>query len=528
MAASGSTPIALYYSPTASAVPVNTNLVNGELALNTTDEKLYFKNAAGTVKLLASNAASTPVTTFSGGTTGLTPASATSGAVTLAGTLAVANGGTGVTSSTGSGSNVLSVSPTLTGTTLVSALRLTGATSGYVGLSPAAVAGSTTYTLPAADGTAGQVLQTSGAAVLSWVSTSALTNFTSGVNTTAPNATVPYVSLTATNAATNVDVAIVPKGAGAFSLQVADNAATGGNKRGGYAVDLQLQRNAATQVASAIGSFTAGRNSTASSTGAVAIGDSNIASNSYALAMGISSTASGANAIAIGRTTSATVGDAVIIGGYNHTVAAIYGSILGGASNTINLGGNYSAIVGGNNNTIGFLIGNNSTILGGSNNYTGSNSYANIIGGAYGAANSLNSGVTVFPAIGLSSGVRQFITTTLYVDTTTATATNLTYDGTNTGIAIPNNSAVYFKGTVIAGVTAKGNTKGWTIEGVLKGTSGTFVGTPTVTSSYADAGASAWTVALSTTSTGMTITVTGAAGVTIRWVANVQMTMMGY
>ena len=61
MAASGSTPIALYYSPTALAVPVNTNLVNGELALNTTDEKLYFKNAAGTVKLLASNAGSTPV-----------------------------------------------------------------------------------------------------------------------------------------------------------------------------------------------------------------------------------------------------------------------------------------------------------------------------------------------------------------------------------------------------------------------------------------------------------------------------------
>jgi hypothetical protein len=35
------------------------------------------------------------VSTFSAGTTGLTPASATSGAVTLAGTLAVANGGTG-------------------------------------------------------------------------------------------------------------------------------------------------------------------------------------------------------------------------------------------------------------------------------------------------------------------------------------------------------------------------------------------------------------------------------------------------
>jgi hypothetical protein len=97
MAATGYTPISLYYSTTAAAVPVNTNLVAGELAINTVDEKLYFKNSAGTVKLLASNGATTNVSTFSAGTTGFTPSSATSGAVTLAGTLAVANGGTNAT-----------------------------------------------------------------------------------------------------------------------------------------------------------------------------------------------------------------------------------------------------------------------------------------------------------------------------------------------------------------------------------------------------------------------------------------------
>ena len=42
-------------------------------------------------------AATSGVTSFAGGTTGLTPASATSGAVTLAGTLAIANGGTNAT-----------------------------------------------------------------------------------------------------------------------------------------------------------------------------------------------------------------------------------------------------------------------------------------------------------------------------------------------------------------------------------------------------------------------------------------------
>jgi hypothetical protein len=97
MAALNFTPISLYYSTTAAAVPSAGNLVAGELALNTLDEKLYFKNSAGTVKLLASNATSAPVLSFSAGTTGLTPSTATTGAITLAGTLANTNGGTGAT-----------------------------------------------------------------------------------------------------------------------------------------------------------------------------------------------------------------------------------------------------------------------------------------------------------------------------------------------------------------------------------------------------------------------------------------------
>ena len=75
-------------------------------------------------------AISSGVTTFSAGTTGLTPALATNGAVTLAGTLAVANGGTGVTTSTGTGNVVLSSSPTLVTPALgtPSAATLTNAT----------------------------------------------------------------------------------------------------------------------------------------------------------------------------------------------------------------------------------------------------------------------------------------------------------------------------------------------------------------------------------------------------------------
>jgi hypothetical protein len=96
MAAAGFTPISLYYTTTAAAAPVAGNLVAGELALNTTDEKLYFKNAAGVVKLLASNATTTNVSSITFGSTGLTPSTATTGAVTVAGTLVVGNGGTGL------------------------------------------------------------------------------------------------------------------------------------------------------------------------------------------------------------------------------------------------------------------------------------------------------------------------------------------------------------------------------------------------------------------------------------------------
>lgn len=53
MAATNFTPISLYYSATASAVPLAANLVAGELALNTADGKLYYKNSSNVVTVLA-------------------------------------------------------------------------------------------------------------------------------------------------------------------------------------------------------------------------------------------------------------------------------------------------------------------------------------------------------------------------------------------------------------------------------------------------------------------------------------------
>jgi hypothetical protein len=97
MSQAGYTPIRLYYSTTAAAVPTNTNLADGELAINITDGKLFYKDNLGVVQTLASKS---DLTTISFGTTGLTPSTATGGAVTVAGTLVVGNGGTGTTSAT--------------------------------------------------------------------------------------------------------------------------------------------------------------------------------------------------------------------------------------------------------------------------------------------------------------------------------------------------------------------------------------------------------------------------------------------
>jgi hypothetical protein len=110
------------------------------------------------------------VTSFSAGTTGLTPNTATTGAVTLAGTLGVLNGGTGVTTSTGTGSVVLSASPVLTGTStfrgtnairsevsstqdaVVIAGRAGGTNSYSSTITPSTLTASRTLTLPDADG----------------------------------------------------------------------------------------------------------------------------------------------------------------------------------------------------------------------------------------------------------------------------------------------------------------------------------------------------------------------------------------
>ena len=107
------------------------------------------------------------VNSFSGGTTGLTPSTATSGAITLAGTLAVANGGTGVVTSTGSGSNVLSQSPTFTGVPAAPTAALNTnttqlATTAFVLQQVSSSGGGTVTSITAGTGLSGGTITSSG------------------------------------------------------------------------------------------------------------------------------------------------------------------------------------------------------------------------------------------------------------------------------------------------------------------------------------------------------------------------------
>ena len=129
MAQSGYTPILLYASGTTTNVPLAANLTSSasgaELALNYADGKLFYKDSGGVVQVLATKGAGTiggSNTQVQYNSSGALAGSAnltfngttlTANTLNLTNALGVTYGGTGVTTSTGSGNNVLSTSPTL-------------------------------------------------------------------------------------------------------------------------------------------------------------------------------------------------------------------------------------------------------------------------------------------------------------------------------------------------------------------------------------------------------------------------------
>ena len=132
MAQSGYTPISLYYSATGAAVPLAADLIAGELALNTNDGKLYYKNSSNVVTLLAGATAgpaggsTTQVQYNNGGVlAGITGATTNGTALTLvAPVLGIPASGT-VTNLTGTAS--ININGTVGATTPAALAATTGA-----------------------------------------------------------------------------------------------------------------------------------------------------------------------------------------------------------------------------------------------------------------------------------------------------------------------------------------------------------------------------------------------------------------
>lgn len=219
MAQSGFTPVSLYYSATAAAVPVNTNLANGELALNTADMKLYAKNSAGTVTLLASNSgASGSVTSVAASVPAFLSVAGspitTSGtlAITLSGTaLPVANGGTGLITTPANGALDIGNGTGFTRTTLTagSGITITNASGGITiaasgGGTVSSVAGAGTVNGLTLTGTVTTTGNLTLGGTLASVANSALTNssvtVTAGTGMSGGGAVALGSSVTLTNA----------------------------------------------------------------------------------------------------------------------------------------------------------------------------------------------------------------------------------------------------------------------------------------------------------------------------------------
>jgi trimeric autotransporter adhesin len=165
---------------------------NGQFRFNSTTET-FDGYAAGSWRQFALSGG---VTTFSGGSTGLTPSTPTSGAITLGGILEVANGGTGVGTLTGyvygNGTSAMTASTTIPFSVITGTVSVTNPLTIGTGLTGGSYDGATAVTI-AIDST---VVTLTGTQTLTNKSMSGATNtFTSIPNNALVNSTISGVAL---------------------------------------------------------------------------------------------------------------------------------------------------------------------------------------------------------------------------------------------------------------------------------------------------------------------------------------------
>jgi hypothetical protein len=337
-------------------------------------------------------------------------------------------------------------------------------------------------------------------------------------------------SLSASGAATNIDVAIVPKGTGAFMLDIPDNTGTGGNKRGANAVDLQTTRVGNDRVASGANSvIIGGEGSRASGSHSIAGGNTGIAngasstalqggttSASSSFAHGTRAIASGAGSVSFGSwisgDTTASGDNSIAIGGGNVSSAPTSTSI-GGEGNVSSAQGALS--LGGRTNTA-----------------SGAFSYAS---GAYSTTNGVSGRQSRGRSLGTVQGETQKSEFFLSIRTTNDTATTVTVAGgaasATNQVILSNQSAYRFKGSIVGKQSGSVNAAVWDIDGFIVRGANAAATTLNVSNVTLVENTPAWgtpTLAADTTNGGLRVQVIGAAATNIQWTAVIETTEVIY
>ena len=359
-----------------------------------------------------------------------------------------------------------------------------------------------------------------------------LVNFTEAQNTTSPNNTVYVDSLSAISAVTNTDFAIIPKGTGALLAAVPDGTATGGNKRGNNAIDLQMVRTANTMVASGNNAIIIGSGSTASGSSSSVIGRSNSNASPDSTAVGSLNAITGAGnigSVAIGYNNSVSVNGGVALGSSNTASTTSTGyAVAVGQSNTAS-GTNASSI--GYSNT---ASGNQSVALGYQNTSSGR---ASVVHGSWGSSFSVYERF-VHSTFGYVAGDSQKSVFLLSARTTNNTATTLTASfsqvptpSATNQVTLQNNNSFRFKGSIIARQSGSTNTSAWDIDGIIQ--RGTTAASTTLLISNVTLvqNTPAWgmpTLAADTTLGCLRVQVTGVATTNIQWTCSIETTEVIY
>lgn len=319
---------------------------------------------------------------------------------------------------------------------------------------------------------------------------------------------------------------------------------SGGNARGTDAVDLQLTRGVATQVASGTQSFIGGgQNNTAGATGSVVVGgDGNSASTSNrgAIVGGLNNATTGLESFVGGGNSNAASNDQSAICGGNDNAASGGQSFIGGGEQN-QATGDASVVSGGEDN---IASGQDSTVSGGDENVASATS--SCVGGgsdntASGVSSSIPGGQQALAdkhgqhsrSAGqfASKGDAQVSEFILRIGTTDATPTELKLDGVTASsrMVIPNNTSWVFRIMLVAR-RSTGTTSIYEAIGQIENTAGTVTATAvTVTEVNDGIGLPATPVAVTADdpNNALIITVTGIVA-NIRWVAAVRVVECGF